>query len=914
MRNRHRFAFWIALGLVFGAAPAWTETWMGALTLYDRIAWAGGKAGNYGTLKYFLNEDAGETIPIDVTVEVIADGAAAAQLQVELYSNLNRRDQAKVFESRADAGRADSYFMTYPMAFVETRPNGHHVYRATLQATRCGAYRLTARFRVNGGAWQWHNDFEAGGARQRDCAIVVSPSKARDLTIYEVNPLVVEAEPGGGFDQRSTFEDFTDHDADAFDPFSLEYVKNELGFNTMWIMPVFPVTQWRWRPNEWRDDGSAEQKVGWMQNGSWVGNFSPGSPYSTRSYCAVDARHGAANNEAAALAEFQYLVGKAEELGLNVFVDVAFNHAGRDVVLGPVAAEQNYCLPAQVNNSIRSMKPRWCTRGSSWAEPFYREAAANEAGAAHWAPADRKAEHVWMDANTDFFFGDYSSLGPKQGVWLDRLGWPENEQDLMYTDLGAAAAANVREVWTYFANILPYWLELTDNRLDGIRADFAQGLPPQAWEYIINVTRQSKWDFIFLAEVLDPDQVQYRANRHFDILTTKEHGHYRNDDVQMSWIAGAQHFEANDLFGPNAVVMRNGTSHDEGGNGNQWPMMARYAVCAASYGAPMVFMGQPLGVSYKINFESAWENIQWHWQNRNDEDVNDMYRRINRARESEAALRSFRREFLRRRDGGGYNESIFSVAAWSDPLKLWIFTLPARSIVLAFVNLDTDGTPADRYAIPPGLPLLDSTAEFTIYYQAYNVVAEEPDRPVWDDPRTTEDIRANGVGVVFRLPNEVQYLALRVMDCVAVELGRGGAARAARYLPKDYPKSLESLRAIRQLASRTKTGELYAQQYFLYSGELWKILSAKGNEKLWDEAVYLISQVGAAAGTYLRYGDKWTTPPFSASDWTRGRAMLSELNYRTQSKGLRILLTDLNNKSKGAEKKSFGALLKMFVY
>jgi hypothetical protein len=52
--------------------------------------------------------------------------------------------------------------------------------------------------RINGGAWQWHNDFDFAGVKQRDCAIVVSPRKVLGLTIYEANPLVIEARPGGG--------------------------------------------------------------------------------------------------------------------------------------------------------------------------------------------------------------------------------------------------------------------------------------------------------------------------------------------------------------------------------------------------------------------------------------------------------------------------------------------------------------------------------------------------------------------------------------------------------------------------------------------------------------------------------------------------------------------------------------------
>ena len=75
--------------------------------------------------------------------------------------------------------------------------------------------------------------------------------------------------------------------------------------------------------------------------------------------------------------------------------------------------------------------------------------------------------------------------------WLTESGYPENPE---HTALDITAG------------------------IGGLRADFAQGLPPQAWEYIINRTRSRKWDFVFMAESLDGGAVTYRSNRHFDVL------------------------------------------------------------------------------------------------------------------------------------------------------------------------------------------------------------------------------------------------------------------------------------------------------------------------------------------------------------------------------------------------------------
>ena len=89
-----------------------------------------------------------------------------------------------------------------------------------------------------------------------------------------------------------------------------------------------------------------------------------------------------------------------------------------------------------------------------------------------------------------------------------------------------------QNVWRYYANSILYWLNQTGCTngtpasqtsvgIDGIRADFADGLPPQCWEYIINKVRSQKWDFVFLAESLSwppPSAPTYRSGRDFDIL------------------------------------------------------------------------------------------------------------------------------------------------------------------------------------------------------------------------------------------------------------------------------------------------------------------------------------------------------------------------------------------------------------
>ncbi len=259
----------------------------------------------------------------------------------------------------------------------------------------------------------------------------------------------MEATQGGDYENRSTLDDFlSTHDFDSFNPFHVGYVSGTLGFNTLWLMPVFPQTRWRWDRPEWR----------------WASNDSPGSPYATRDYWSINQWLADNDDPQRAMQLFQQVVDEADATGLDVFVDVALNHAGRDVVYGEGAVRLNLCAPDAKDAWIREVRPAWCTRGAEfrngWTIPRYREPAANGFECAVWAPADRLNEHVWDDANVDWFFGNYSALGPKpfasaHDYWgnpvghSDPQGSAEDERDLFYSGPRRHRGDRPR-LWRYF--------------------------------------------------------------------------------------------------------------------------------------------------------------------------------------------------------------------------------------------------------------------------------------------------------------------------------------------------------------------------------------------------------------------------------------------------------------------------------
>ena len=92
--------FLLSSALVWMASAAvWAAPWVGYLEIRDSQVWTDGRSGNYGTVKYYLDEAASETVPIQVLVQVYGDGHPASDLEVQVFSNVNRRDQAKVWAS-----------------------------------------------------------------------------------------------------------------------------------------------------------------------------------------------------------------------------------------------------------------------------------------------------------------------------------------------------------------------------------------------------------------------------------------------------------------------------------------------------------------------------------------------------------------------------------------------------------------------------------------------------------------------------------------------------------------------------------------------------------------------------------------------------------------------------------------------
>ena len=776
---------------------------------------------DYTTSRVFIDEVANQASPVTVFFDPQTLGVESA----EVFTNLNRREFATK-DANGDgiedgivpppgnsiaAGDDGNYYKAYPMTLVAGG------YSLTLQATKCGAYRLTARYRLTGdapGSYRWYGaELNTQRIPKRDHAIVVSPVGARNLRLYEVNPLTLLA-TGTNPDQRGTLTDLAMGLPSGSGPrLSLAYLQ-KLGVNTIWLQPLHP----RGLVNRQTDPATHQPYV-------------LGSPYSVKNFFAVmpllakstvpnptPALNDTPAGRARALTDLRSFMAKADAAGVNIMIDAPFNHGAFDVELA--TAGQGYWGNSQStpDSLIQDVEARVFSRGNAY------DMRAFNAGSAAPAP-DRYDFGKWLDV-VDLYFGRYAALVSDEGQRGNYL----NEGDWFDYSAGDESAAGngnghfdriTQNVWRLFGDYLQFWLTQTGypqnpagasldslTGIDGLRADFGQGLPPQCWEYLVNRTRTRKWNFLFMAESLDGGPVTYRSARHFDIVNEKL-------ITDLHHATTASRFEGvfNDRRGSygQTPVLLNTASHDEDTYKDPFEAVLRYAVVSTIDGAPMIFPGQELGLRgtvvppndtnpalgppfgyarYDAPFFGkpvpafkTYNSLMPLWSLGTNggsvKPLSNLYSAINGARSKSDALRGFHRKFLRAKDGT-LDEQIFAVAKFSrrnaDPAS--------GDIVFAFVNLTVGST--ESATGPKAYELNvdddhDGINDFGIkgdhFYNLKNLAAytgSDPNRRnkwVWSAPRSGQDLLQNGLPVILnavppniagwaQAPYEPQYLKL----------------------------------------------------------------------------------------------------------------------------------------------------------
>ena len=337
-----------------------------------------------------------------------------------------------------------------------------------------------------------------------------------------------------------------------------------------------------------------------------------------------------------------------------------------------------------------------------------------------------------MDVN-DADDGYYLNEGDQFFGYLGSSAYPNgdpNWNSIDFTNNGIKSNIT-RNTWHYFAQYVPYWLGQTghgdvngnpygnstntdpvarlasDNKgIDGLRADFGQGLPPQCWEYIINVARSYKWNFVFMTESLDGGQVTYRSNRQFDIL---------NENIVFPFQSASVAQDYRNIFDQRrsaygqSLVLMNSTSHDEENYADPYEALIRYMVSGTIDGAPMIFYGQENGISATYGFDHFQLNFGKeipHFMVFNSlgpilgnqtfglQQLYPVFASVGQGRAFSPALRSSNRYYLNQTDGTEQTQ-IFSIAKYQTANA----SPGVSDVVFGFVNLDRNDTQTGNFNV-----------------------------------------------------------------------------------------------------------------------------------------------------------------------------------------------------------------------
>jgi hypothetical protein len=729
-----------------------------------------GLNAEYTTEHLFVDEVAGDSIPVTVTFSPNTNNVVEA----DVFSNLNRRNRVTVLYTNSTypsgvesgivppdgntiaTGDDSNYYKAYAMS-----PVGGGQYALTLYATNCGAYRVTARYRMAGNTnWYWYG--------LRDHCIVVTPPRARNMTMYELNAMNLNAQ-ASNFNQRSTFVDLITN------RFNLNYFTN-LGVNWLWLQPIHPI-------------GVLNRQGD--QNGPYV----VGSPYSIKNYFQINPLLSKANTRAAGLTEFTNFVAAANTAGVNVMLDMPFAHSAWDCELDNKGTNY-FASNGQPTDPIANDQPLFYSRTNEYDQ--------RATSALNMAPApDRYDFGKWTDV-AHIYSGRYAAQVPNAAQSTNYL----SEADWFDYSVGSESSTGsgnghfdqvTQNVWRYFSDCLLYWLNQTgcpsntppsltySKGIGGLRADFGQGLAPQCWEYIINKVRCQKWDFVFMTESLDGGAVTYRSNRHFDVL---------NENAVFAFQSAATADDYRSIFDTRrtdygqSLILWNGTSHDEESYADPYEGLIRYLAGCTIDGVPEIFYGQEMGISqtwgfdlYQLNFGKliphfmVYNDLQPVLNPANRtfalDQLNPVFSAAGHARQASPALRSSNRYYLDQLNGEGPQEEIFSVAKYETANGAPNF----NDVVFAFVNLDRNDTQSGVFNV--NLTQNGSNLFGILPNRIYNVknisayTGADPDRQnywLWGGGIAGSNLLANGLYVALNPvptsnagwtnPFEAQYLKL----------------------------------------------------------------------------------------------------------------------------------------------------------
>lgn len=503
-----------------------------------------------------------------------------------------------------------------------------------------------------------------------------------------------------------TLDDMMEDTADHLKGITLRYVKEKVGANTLWLMPLFPNND-RWNIPDGCDN--------------------LGSPYAVRDYlhaggglsrkCIAADRDEESPEPCWANDEVDQLVARAHARGLKVMFDLALNHfghnylmydyAGHTPIRDRVARGENLDKLWTFNQTDEGalVRPKLLDTPAALQDFVDHDPRAQQAyeGLKAKCPGLSgqplvRAFAMWREAfdwERQSFQCDAPSLEfGLPGFYLGSNRWdpaPAAGQNfsnhwrdvkfLFHREENRAHSWEFARVREYLFRVMNYW---TSRGVDAFRldhtTDYDSGLGSNEWKYILSKVDYYAWRRgqgkpVFLAEEFH-DQME--MNKVVDIMTEG----YVGDMAGRSGVTkDTAHIEGvlenMNRFGGRVFTMTALETHDESrlleGTGfNIWTGAGFWGIGATTRSTPMLVMGQEFGEPWGVGFRRSdylrSRFVGTSQFNTRGSDLAAYYKTMatERLRYENRALLAPQHAYLRTRATGGPDPRIFAQVKWSN--------------------------------------------------------------------------------------------------------------------------------------------------------------------------------------------------------------------------------------------------------
>lgn len=234
-----------------------------------------------------------------------------------------------------------------------------------------------------------------------------------------------------------------------------------------------------------------------------------GSPYAIKDY--YDVNPDLANNVPDRMKEFEKLVFRTHSAGMKVIIDFVPNHLARGYKsdMKPSTEIVDFGVTDITNMAFSPENDFYYIPGQQLRLPddIMEKGMMNEY---------RKNPLSYFELPARATGNDCFSASPGSGDWYETV---KLNYGVDYCRDGKLHIKEIPPLWYKMRSVILYWAA---KNIDGFRADMAEMVPVEFWEWLIHSVKKEFPDLIFIAEIYKPDMYRTFIERcGFDYLYDK---------------------------------------------------------------------------------------------------------------------------------------------------------------------------------------------------------------------------------------------------------------------------------------------------------------------------------------------------------------------------------------------------------